>query len=175
VTPGPGMARSVSGGSPPPSRAPEDHFKPLHRNDLRDPPLSVGASAPPPVRDQGPGRSLPGPARAIPCKVRVSHDGRSWTCPLRARSAGQRRVFAVTPRQPDTPAHLRTRRLTRCANRSFKQRVTPYFASHKIITARTAGCNMTSSSGDLDQISGGQSHRADRSVSRDIQPTPTPK
>ena len=59
--PGPGMARSVSGGgAPPPPRAPEDHFNPLRRNDLQDPPLSVGASAPPPVRDQGPGRSLPG-------------------------------------------------------------------------------------------------------------------
>ena len=42
------MARPVSGGAPPPSRAPEDHFKPLRRNE--DPPLSVGASAPPPVQ-----------------------------------------------------------------------------------------------------------------------------
>jgi len=39
------------------------------------------------------------------------------SCPLRARSAGRRRVLTVTPGQPDTPAHLRTGRLTRCANR----------------------------------------------------------
>jgi hypothetical protein len=57
------MTRSVSGGAPPPSRAPEDHFNPLRRNDLQDPPLSVGASAPPPARYQGPGGSLPGPGR----------------------------------------------------------------------------------------------------------------
>ena len=44
--------------------------------------------------------------------------------PLRARSAGQRRELTVTPGQPDTPAHLRTGRLTRCANRPSKQ-VTP--------------------------------------------------
>ena len=44
-------------------------------------------------------------------------------CPLRARSAGQRRELTATPGQPDTPAHLRTGRLTRCANRPSKQRV----------------------------------------------------
>jgi hypothetical protein len=41
-------------------------------------------------------------------------------CPLRARSAGQRRELAVTPGQPDTPAHLRTGRLSRCVNRPSK-------------------------------------------------------
>lgn len=30
------------------------------------------------------------------------------TCPLRARSAGQRRELTVNTGQPDTPAHLRT-------------------------------------------------------------------
>jgi hypothetical protein len=40
--------------------------KPLRRKHLRDPPLSVGASAPPPVRSQGPGRSLPGPDASHP-------------------------------------------------------------------------------------------------------------
>src|SRR5580692_6583406 len=45
-------------------------------------------------------------------------------CPLRARSAGQRRELTVTPGQPDTPAHLGTGRLTRCAYRPSKQRVT---------------------------------------------------
>jgi hypothetical protein len=44
-------------------------------------------------------------------------------CPLRARSAGQRRELTVTPGQPDTAAHLRTGRLTRCANRPSKQEV----------------------------------------------------
>jgi hypothetical protein len=44
-------------------------------------------------------------------------------CPLRARSAGQRREITVTPGQPDTPADLWTGRLTRCANRPSKQRV----------------------------------------------------
>ena len=33
---------------------------------------------------------------------------------------GQRRELTVTPGQPDTPAHLRTGRLTRCANRPSK-------------------------------------------------------
>jgi hypothetical protein len=42
-------------------------------------------------------------------------------CPLRARSAGQRRELTVTPGQADTPADLRTGRLTRCANRPPKQ------------------------------------------------------
>jgi hypothetical protein len=43
--------------------------------------------------------------------------------PLHARSAGQRRVPPVTPGQPYTPAHLRTGRPARCANRPSKQRV----------------------------------------------------
>jgi hypothetical protein len=64
--PGPGMARSVSGGAPPPSRAPEDPFKTLRRKHLRDPPLSAGASAPPPASNQGPGGSLPGPDAGHP-------------------------------------------------------------------------------------------------------------
>jgi hypothetical protein len=54
------MARSVSGGAPPPSRAPEDPFKPLRRKHLRDPPLSGGASATP--SGQQP-RARPEPAR----------------------------------------------------------------------------------------------------------------
>ena len=52
------------------------------------------------------------------------------TCPLRARSAGQRRVFAVTPGQPDTQAQLRTGRLTRCAYRPSKLGSTPPKAAH---------------------------------------------
>jgi len=47
-------------------------------------------------------------------------------CPLRARSAGQRREITVTYDKPGTAADLRTGRLTRCANRpSNKQRVAP--------------------------------------------------
>jgi hypothetical protein len=45
------------------------------------------------------------------------------TCPLPARSAGQRRELTVTPGQPDAPAHLRTGRVIRCANRPSKQEV----------------------------------------------------
>ncbi len=37
-------------------------------------------------------------------------------CPLRARSAGQRRELTVTPGQPDTPPDLRSGRLTRGPN-----------------------------------------------------------
>ena len=167
------MARSVSGGAPPPSRAPEDHFKPLCRNDLRDPPLSVGASAPPPVRDQGPGRSLPGPDAGHTLQG-AGQEG-ELTCPLRARSVGHPGYLAGTSGQPASLTDLRQGSLRQRRLRPPKQQVIPYFASHKIITACTAGCSRTSSSGDLDQISGGQSHRAACSVSRDIQVTPTPK
>jgi hypothetical protein len=34
--------RALSGSAPPSSRAPEDRFQSLRRNDLRDPPLSAG-------------------------------------------------------------------------------------------------------------------------------------
>ena len=44
-------------------------------------------------------------------------------CPLRARSAGQRRVLTVTCGQPGRPSDLRTGRLTRCAHRPSKQPV----------------------------------------------------
>src|SRR5215475_15325457 len=75
------MARSVSGGAPPPSRAPEGHFNPLRRNDLQDPPLSVGASAPPPVRDQGarqqPARTGRGPSPARCGSVTTHPDART--------------------------------------------------------------------------------------------------
>lgn len=42
----------------------------------------------------------------------------------RARSGSQPEELAVTPGQPDTPTHLRARRLTRCAKRP-SQRVAP--------------------------------------------------
>ena len=37
-----GWPAECPGAPPPPSRAPEDHFQPLHRNDRQDPPLSGG-------------------------------------------------------------------------------------------------------------------------------------
>ena len=43
---------------------------------------------------------------------------RESVVPVACRSAGQRRVFTVTPGQPNKLTHLRTGRLTRCANRS---------------------------------------------------------
>ena len=61
------MARLVSGGAPPSSRALRVSFG----NGLR-PLLSVGASAPPPVRNQGPGGSLPGPGAGHPLQ-RAGH------------------------------------------------------------------------------------------------------
>jgi hypothetical protein len=58
----PGMARSVSGGAPPPSRGTQRSFQNRSAESIFGThPLSGGASAPPPVRNQGPGRSLPGP------------------------------------------------------------------------------------------------------------------
>ena len=47
--------------------------KPLRRKHLRDPPLSGGASAPPPVRNQGSGRSLPGPDAGHPLHSAGGH------------------------------------------------------------------------------------------------------
>jgi hypothetical protein len=68
------MARSVSGGAPHRQGHPKIISNPLRRNDLQDPPLSVGASAPPPVRDQGPGRSLPGPDAGHPLQAAGGRD-----------------------------------------------------------------------------------------------------
>jgi hypothetical protein len=56
-------------------------------------------------------------------------------CPLRARSAGQRREITVTPGQPDTPADLWTGRLTRCANRPSKQRVADWDHRRRVAVA----------------------------------------
>jgi hypothetical protein len=99
-------------------------------------------------------------------------------CPLRARSGGQRRELTVTPGQPDTPAHLWTGRLTRCANRPSKQKVRPYFASHEILTARNAGCTKTPlPPGSLDRVPGRQCHLLVRVMAKrqDVQVTPAPK
>src|SRR5690349_9195453 len=78
---GPGMARSVSGGAPPPSRA----LRVSSGNGLR-PPLSVGASAPPPAETKGQAVACPDRTRAIPCKVQQSSNRRATSCPLCARS-----------------------------------------------------------------------------------------
>jgi hypothetical protein len=93
------MARSVSGGAPPPSRAPEDHFNSLRRNDLQDPPLSVGASTPPPARNKGPGSSLPGPDASHPLQAVSSHGGnndRAVNVQLAKVTKGQSRLLPVS-------------------------------------------------------------------------------
>jgi hypothetical protein len=95
------------------------------------PPATIdrGASVPPPARNQGPGTSLPGPDAGHPLHAAGGHGDANCrarpqtTCPLRARSTGRHRVITVTPRQPATPAELHKGRLTRCANRPSKQRV----------------------------------------------------
>jgi len=79
--------------------------------------------------DKGQAGACPDRTRAIPYTVRAVTGCQSscvrpqTTCPLRARSAGQRQELTVNAGQPDTPAHLRTGRLTRCANRPSKLRV----------------------------------------------------
>ena len=63
----------------------------------------------------------PGTGREVATRTRARgvscHAQPQTTCPLRARSAGQRRVLTITRGQPDAPAYLRTGRLTRCAYR----------------------------------------------------------
>src|SRR5271165_6808547 len=74
----PEMARSVSGGAPPPSRGTRRSFQNRFAESIFGiHPLSVGASAPPPVRDQGPGGSLPGPDAGHPLQAAgpVATDG----------------------------------------------------------------------------------------------------
>jgi hypothetical protein len=63
---------SVPGG-PPLSRAPEDPFKTASPKASSDPPLSVGAPAPPPVSNQGPGQSLPRPDAGHPLQGAGGH------------------------------------------------------------------------------------------------------
>ena len=67
------MARSVSGGAPPPSRAPQDHFKPLCRNDLQDPPLTSEPLHPLRSETKGQAEACPDRTQAIPCKLRTGH------------------------------------------------------------------------------------------------------
>ena len=95
------MARSVSGVPRHRQGHPKIISNPLRRNDLRDPPLSVGASAPPPARDQGPDRSLPGPDAGHPCKVRGSvKKGKvavPVACPIRQPTVGTGSHSRVPP------------------------------------------------------------------------------
>ena len=124
------MARSVSGGVLHRQGHPKILSNRFAESILKTRPLTVGA--PTPVRNQGPGRSLPGPDAGQPlhgaggngasCRLRPQR-----VCPLRARSASQRREITVAPGQPYVPAHLRTGRPTRCANRPSKQRVNRLF------------------------------------------------
>jgi hypothetical protein len=72
-------------------------------------------------------------------------------CPLRARSAGQHRELTVTPGQPGTPAHLRTGRLTRCANRPSGQRVRYGPTSSNIFAALLHSVALTSRASRYDR------------------------
>jgi hypothetical protein len=58
------------------------------------PPLSVGVSAPPPARNQGPGSSLPGPDAAIAFKVQQSSNREQ----CRARCVPDQTVIPGIPR-----------------------------------------------------------------------------
>ena len=76
------------------------------RNDLQDPPLSGGASAPPPPRCQGPGGSLPGPDAGHPLHSAGGHEVRNARRDRRrrARSVPDRTVISGTSRSfTDTP------------------------------------------------------------------------
>jgi hypothetical protein len=68
------MARSVFGRAPPPSRGTRRSFQNRFAESIFGThPLSVGASAPPPVRDQEPGTSLPGPDAGHPLQGAGGH------------------------------------------------------------------------------------------------------
>ena len=106
----PGMARLVCGGAPPPSRGTRRSFQNRFAESIFGThPLSGGASAPPPARDQGPGSSLPGPDAGHPLQAAGSHRERSRACPSRARSPGHRRYPTATSGQADTCADLQLR------------------------------------------------------------------
>jgi hypothetical protein len=75
---------------------------PLRRKHLRDPPLSGGASAPPPVRNQGSGSSLPGPDAGHPLQGAGSLTAFSRTERTTPDSGGQ------PGRRADSDLRLRT-------------------------------------------------------------------
>ncbi len=75
--------RALSGLAPPASRAPEDRFKPLRRNDLHDPPLSAGDLCQPSGPDgKGQARGQARDARDEPLSSTYRKDGAKWmpTC-----------------------------------------------------------------------------------------------
>jgi hypothetical protein len=82
-----------------------------------------------PVRNQGPGQSLPGPDAGHPLHGAGGHEDatvaydrrrRAGCLPDRPVNAGNSRSL---PDSPPRRPHLRTGRLARCANRPSKQRV----------------------------------------------------
>jgi len=84
------MARSVSGGAPPPSRGTRRSFQNRFAESIFGThPLSAGASAPLRPETKGQATACPDRTQAIPCKLRAATT-RSRTCPLRARSRGCR-------------------------------------------------------------------------------------
>ena len=112
----------------------------VHAKSRLIPELSAGT----PVRNQGLGRSLPGPdaghrlhsaggRRGANCHARPQ-----TTCPLRARSASQHSELTITPGQPNTPAHLRgaQRRIAKvtatAAANGYQQRPATAHNSHTI-------------------------------------------
>ena len=72
-----GWPAQVSGGAPPPSRGTRRSFQTASQKHLRDPPLERRRPLHP-LRSEAKGQAgaCPDRTRAIPCKVRVRHDGR---------------------------------------------------------------------------------------------------
>ena len=108
-------------GCPPPSGHPEiisNRFAEM----IRDPPLSGGASAPPPIRNQGSGGSLPGPDAGHPLKgagrARKRRAGRARCVPDRPVIRG---YPAVTSGQSGTHANLGSSSLRHWRPRPPKQ------------------------------------------------------
>jgi hypothetical protein len=81
--------------------------------------LDPGASTDTPVRRQGPGRSLPGPTRAIPCTVRAvtggSDEDQGAEVPTVVRDHDDVPVACPIGRLPETGREMVTRtRASRC-------------------------------------------------------------
>jgi hypothetical protein len=97
--------------------------------------LSAGASTPPPVRNQGPGRSLPGPDAGHPLQGAGSHLPREQR---RARLAGQHRELAVTSGQPTPRPPQPWRQLDRAAGDAGAQLARRPHDRHGQLMSRTA-------------------------------------
>src|SRR6476646_9052406 len=96
------MARSVSGGAPPPSRALRVSFG----NGLR-PPLTAEPLHPLRSATKGQAEACPDRTQAIPCKVQHSSSRGAMPCPLRARSDSDPGYLTVTEGQPAARIDLR--------------------------------------------------------------------